>query len=240
MSQSVRIINANLRKHLPLCPCWRVSAVCSPTGRYGGARAGAASPAPHYRGLARAGDRDIQPDTRQEEGGYTTLHTILHCFICFVFRDKLNPMFCRCAGLTWSRGGPRRGWVNHMNIFLVRIQIFLFQCSGEWAGVRGGSDQLGEQRGPGEGGQQGAHRHQDHTQQIPLGVPQLAASPHIPLLKHTSQSTCSYLKCLYVCFPLTPGLVLFKGYASMRSNAEGKNMEITSNKAIVCKRRSWS
>ena len=77
------------------------------------------------------------------------------------------------------------------------FKLFLYQCLGEWAGVRGGADQLGEQGGPGEGGQQGAHRHQDHPQQIPLRVPQLAASPHIPLLKQFHyQRVVTYNVCM--------------------------------------------
>ena len=133
--------------------------------------------------------------------GTRTLYTSLLYLFCVSWQVKPHVQ-CFAGALGWlgAEAGPGEGeWINKY-IFLFRIQIFLYQCSGEWAGVRGGSDQLGEQRGPGEGGQQGSHRHQDHTQQIPLGVPQLAASPHIPLLKHTSQSTCSYLKCLYA-FP---------------------------------------
>ena len=194
MSWFLRTINDNLRKHLPCahvdeCPLF--AARLDGTGERGRERLAQHHTIEDWLELETGTSNQIPGKKR-----VGTLHTILHCFICFVFRDKLNPMLCRCAGLTWSRGGPRRGWVNHINhinIFLVRIQIFLFQCLGEWAGVRGGTDQLGEQRGPGEGGQQGSHWHQDHPQQIPLRVPQLAASPHIPLLKHTSQSTCSYL-----------------------------------------------
>ena len=109
--------------------------------------------------------------------GTCTVHTILHYFFCFVFRDKLNPMFnvlqVRWADLEQRRAQAR---VSESCKYIFSLfKLFLHQCLGEWAGVRGGSDQLGEQRGPGEGGQQGAHRHQDHPQQIPLRVPQLAA-----------------------------------------------------------------
>ena len=52
---------------------------------------------------------------------------------------------------------------------------------GGGAGVRGGSDQLGQSEGQGGGRLQRSHRHQDHSQQVELRVPQLESNTKLYL-----------------------------------------------------------
>ena len=53
---------------------------------------------------------------------------------------------------------------------------------GEGAGVRGGADQLGQPEGQGQRRHQGSRQHQDHTQQIPVRVPQLVCYQLLSIL----------------------------------------------------------